>query len=221
MRRLITDNFAWKFLSVILAFLLWVITAREPELATSVSVPILFRNIPDDLDIASNVPERVHLEVRGPAHRLTPESLSQTAVVLDLSGLQQGERTFTIHEYNVRQLPINVIFYRAVPSQVALRFEHLLSKDVPLEPTYAKAPPDGYAVVKYTFEPSQVRIRGPESRVQSMDHVTTDPIDLSGVVSHAEKRAHVKLADPQVRLESDPLVKFFVELQKLPNKDVK
>lgn len=221
MRRLLLDNLALKALAVLIAFGLWVITAREPELATSFSVPILFRHIPEDLDISSNVPERVHLEVRGPARRLTPESLSQTAVVLDLAGLQQGERTFTIHESDVRQLPINVMFYRAVPSQVALRFERLSTKEVPVEPTYAKAPPQGYYVVRYGFEPARVRIRGPESRLQTVDHVTTDPIDLSGVISHAEKRAHVRLPDPQFRLESDPVVKFSVELERLPNKDIK
>jgi len=217
-KRILIDNIGWKLLSVLLAFLLWAGVASEPELATSISVPILFRNIPDDLDISAEVLERVHLEIRGPAGRLTPESLSQTAVVLNLSDAQPGERTFTIHDRDVRQLPIGVVFYRAVPSQVGLRFERLLSRDVPIQPVYSKPPPDGYSIVKYWFSPAKVRILGPEGHVRPIDHVTSDPIDLSGVVSKKELRVQVRVGDPQVRLEAAPVVKYSVELIKVSDK---
>ena len=219
MRRFFLDNLGWKVLSVGLAFLLWIAVAREPELATSISVPVLFKNIPDDLDIASDVPERVHLEIRGPAPRLTPESLAQTAAVLDLKDLQAGEQTFTLNDSSIRQLPMGVSFYRAVPSQIALRFERLYSKDVPIEPRYAKAAPQGYSVVGYRFDPPKVRIRGPEQRLQTIDHVTTDPIDLSGLVSQTSQRVRVRIGEPRVRLESNAQVRITLELRKLPPKE--
>src|SRR5579872_962252 len=100
MRSFFTDNLGWKLLSVLCSFSLWIGVAHEPELATSVSVPILFKDLPDDLAIASDVPERVRLMIRGLARRLTPESLAETEVVLDLSSIQPGERTFTINDWN-------------------------------------------------------------------------------------------------------------------------
>lgn len=221
MKRFFRNNLGWKALSVFLALVLWIGVAREPELATSVSLPLLLRNVPDDLDISSDVLERVHVEVRGPAGRLVPENLSQAAVVLDLEGVQPGERTFTIHPRNVRQLPIGVAFYRAVPSQVSLRFERLVSRDVPIEPAYLKGPPDGYGIVKYSFTPSTLRVRGPENRVQRLNHITSDPIDLSGVVSQKGIRVQARVGDPQVRLESSPIVTFNVTMAKAPNKEVK
>lgn len=220
MRRFLTENIGWKLLSVLLAFLLWIGVAREPEMSTSMTVPILYRNMPNDLDFASDTPERVHLEVRGPAGRLTTDSLAQTAVVFDLAGLHPGERTFNIRDRNVRQLPFGVFFNRAIPSQVSLRFERLISKVVPIEPAYAHAPPDGYIVISYSFNPSTVRIRGPESRVSIIDHVTIDPVDISGVVSQASKQAHIRVADPQVRLDSSSMTQLLVTLQKISHKDV-
>lgn len=217
-KRIFIENLGWKLLSIALACLLWAGVASEPELATSISVPILFRNIPDDLDISSEVLERVHLEIRGPAGRLTPESLAQTAVVLNLSDVQPGERTFTIHDRDVRQLPIGVAFYRAVPSQVGLRFERLLLRDVPIQPVYSKPPPDGYRIASYWFSPAKVRVRGPEGHVRPIDHVTSDPIDLSGVVSRREMRVQVRVGDPQVRLEGAPAVTYSVETTKVANK---
>ena len=219
MKRYLTENLMWKVASVLLAYLLWIVVAREPELAASITVPVLFKDLPEDLDIASDVPERVHLEVRGPAPRLTPESLAQTAVVLDLQGAQPGQRTFNIHDWNVHRLPIGVSFYRAVPSQETMRFEQLLLKDVPIEPAYSKPPPDGYIVTAFTFDPAKVRLRGPETRVRNIDHVTTDAVDLSGLVGQTEKRVNVRVGDPQVRLESNPLVTLILQISKLPNKD--
>lgn len=215
MRRFLTDNLGWKLLSVLLAFLLWVSVAREPELATSISVPVLFKNVPADLDIASDVPERILLEVRGPAPRLTRDSLAQTAAVVDLSSIQPGEQTFTINESNIRQLPMGVSFYRAVPSQLAMRFERLYTKSVPIEPHYGKAAPDGYVVTSYSFEPPIARIRGPEGRLKTIDHITTDPIDLSGVIGQVSRRVQVRIGEPRVRLESAAQVKFTVQMQKL------
>jgi YbbR domain-containing protein len=172
------------------------------------------------LAIASDIPERVHLMIRGLGRRLTPEALSEAEVVLDLSSIQSGERTFTINDSNIRGLPFGITFARAVPSQVVLHFDHVITKDVPIEPSYANSPPDGYMVMNYTFEPPKVRIRGADGRAQSIDHVTTDPIDLSGVVSKAERRVHIRIGDPQMRLESAPVVKFTVELGKI-HKDEK
>ena len=213
MKRFLTENLLWKVLSVFLAFLIWVAIAREPELATSVSVPIFFRNLPNQLDLASDVPERVHLELRGPAPRLTPASLAQTAVVLDMSLLQAGERTFNIQDRDIRQLPAGVVFYRAVPSQVTLRFEHLISKSVPIEPTYLKPPAEGYYVLNYSFDPPKIQIQGPSNRMANIDHVVTDPVDLSAAGSEASFKVHVRLGDPQVRMVSPSEVRLQVTLK--------
>ena len=100
---------------------LWLAIAREPEVATSLSVPVEFKNMRDDLDISGNLPDRVRLEVRGPSGRLTRDNLSAVAVVLDLSDAQPGERTYNIRGRNLN-LPAGVTFYRAVPSQTHAAF---------------------------------------------------------------------------------------------------
>jgi YbbR domain-containing protein len=221
MKRVFTENIGWKLLSVALAFMLWVVLAREPELATSISAPVLFRNIPDDLDMSGRIPDRVQLELRGPSGRLTPQSLAQTAVVLDLDRTQPGQQTFTIQETNIKQMPIGVAFYRAVPSQITLQLEHLATKDVPIEPVYSRFAPAGYGIAKYQIDPPKARLRGPETNLQRIASISTDPIDLGDIVGQAERRVQVHIGDPQVRIESSPMVIFRVTLRKTANKDAK
>lgn len=210
MRQLLLHNLGWKALSLVIAIALWVVVAREPQLATSLSVPVEFKNMPNDLDFSTPVPDRVRLEVRGQSGRLSRENLSDIAVVLDLSDAHVGDRTYTIRDRNLN-LPAGVFFDRTVPSQLTLRFEHLVSRDIPIRPLYQKIQ-QGYHLINIAMDPQRVRVRGPEQRLSTIDFVPTDPIDLTGVVGEKTFRTHVNLGDPTVRTEAPVTVGITVRV---------
>jgi YbbR domain-containing protein len=219
--KLLTRNIGWKLLSLAMAIALWIAVAREPDLATALAVPIEFKSIPEDLDIGSNVPERVHVEIRGPSGWLTRANLADLAVILDLSDAHAGERTYNIRPSNIN-LPAGVAFYRAVPSQITLRFDKLLTREVEIVlSSFSQGPPEGYRVRGYTLEPSKTRIRGPEERVKNISRVAVDPVDLSGVVSQAEFHTHVNIGDSRVRLETPSPVTLKITLEKITPRETK
>jgi YbbR domain-containing protein len=220
MKQFLTHNLGWKLLSLVIAVAIWIAVAREPELATSLSVPVELKNIPDDLDIGSAVPDRVHLEVRGPSGRLSRDNLADAAMILDLADAHAGERTYTLRAANFN-LPTGVSFYRAVPSQITLRFDHLASQSVKIFPRYSKPPQAGYRIRAYVLEPESIRIRGPEERVKRIDRVWTDPVDLSGVVSAAEFHTHVNVGDAQVRLDAPTAITLKVTLERSASQETK
>jgi YbbR domain-containing protein len=214
MTQLLTRNLGWKLLSLVIAVALWISVAREPEVATSLSAPVDFKNVRDDLDISGSLPDGVRLEVRGPSGRLTRDNLSSVAVVLDLSDAAVGEHTYSIRGRNLN-LPPGVVFYRAVPSQITLHFDQLIFKEEPVQPVYVNLP-SGYRIVSQ-FSPTEVRIRGSQDRVAAIRQVKTDPMDLSGLVGDKVFRTHLNVGDPQVRLvdvSSDITVR--VKLEKMP-----
>jgi YbbR-like protein len=216
MFRLLFANFYWKLLSVGIAFGLWYFMIGEPELVTSQSVPVFYKNLPPDLEIGSDVPDRVHLELRGPASKLSAAGLAETAVVLDLSNVNAaGERTFTIDPASM-SLPRGVTFLRSVPSQLRLRFERIASKSVEVQIRTSSSPPPGYRVKSEQPLPERLRITGPESRVQDVAAAQTDPIDLSGVYSQATFHVQAYVTDPQVRFEASPAVTVRVTVEKIP-----
>jgi YbbR domain-containing protein len=214
MRQLFTQNLGWKLLSLLMAVGLWMAIAREPEVATSLSVPVEFKNMRDDLDISGNLPDRIFLELRGPSGRLTRDKLSTVAAVLDLSDAQPGVRTYNIRGRNLN-LPAGVVFYRAVPSQLTLQFDQLMVKQEPVQPVFVNKPPS-YRIVSQDFSPAQVRIRGSGDRVQAINQIKTDPMDLSGVAGEQVFHTHLNVGDAQVRLvdtSSDITVR--VKLEKI------
>jgi YbbR domain-containing protein len=216
MKQLFTQNLGWKFLSLLLAVGLWLAIAREPEVATSLSVPVEFRNMRDDLDISGNLPDRIRIELRGPSGRLTRDNLSAVAAVLDLSDAQAGQRTYDIRGRNLN-LPPGVVFYRAVPSQITLGFNQLAVREEPVQLVFLNKPAS-YHIVSEEFSPMKVRIRGSEDRVQTIHQVKTDPMDLSGVAGEKVFHTHLNIGDAQVRLlDIPPDVTVRVKLEKILN----
>jgi len=214
MKQLFTRNLAWKLLSLVIAIACWVAVAREPEVATSLSVPVDFKNPPDDLDVDGNLPDRVRLEVRGPSGRLTRDNLSAVAVVLDLSDAHAGERTYSIRGRNLN-LPSGVVFYGSVPSQITLHFNQLIAAEERVQPVFVNKPPS-YRIVSQQFTPDKVVVRGAELRVQAIHQVRTDPLDLSDVVGEKVFHTHLNVGDAQVRLVDTPSdITVRVKLEKI------
>jgi hypothetical protein len=215
--RMLTENLGWKLFSILAAVGCWWLLSGQTDVATSVPASVRYRNVPPDLELNSDPIERLFLKVRGPATRLTVSALSQTALVLDLGGVHQpGEQTFTIGENNLT-LPAGVTLVRVVPSQIRVRVERRMAKHVPVEVRFAGPPPDGYRVTHQEVRPPSVRIVGPESRLEHIGSVQTDPVDLSSKLANAEFRVPVFLPDGLVRFEdSNPIVTLRITLEKIP-----
>jgi hypothetical protein len=214
MWRAITHNFGWKLGALALAIALWFAIVGEPELVTTRAVPILYKNLPADILIGSDAVDSVRLELRGPSGRLSAGSLADLTVTLDLAGVNgPGERTFTLSDSSLH-LPEGVAFLRAIPSQLRLRFARRKMKEVPVQVRFAHPPPDGYQIVAQQVIPDVLQVAGPEPRVDATDMAQTDAIDLGAVTKYAEIRVNTYVADPQVWLQSLPMVTVKLTVEK-------
>lgn len=211
-REALVQNLVWKVLSLIIAVVIWALVASEPELATFATVRLEYKNLPEDLDISSDPVSTVSLELRGPSGELADESL-RPAVVLDMSRVQPGERTFTIGSDNV-SLPREVRLVRAIPSEVRFLFEHRAARSAKVIPQFKGDGQNGYRVEQWVILPPEVTIVGPASRVSRIHSVTTDPVDVSGVVGSAEFHVNAFVNDAYVRFQKSPQVKVAVTMKK-------
>ena len=214
LRALLFENLGWKALSLATAIVLWWLVASEPELATFATVRLEYSNLPDDLEISSEPVGSVTLELRGPSGELRGVGNGgiHPAVVLDMSDVYPGERTFSISGANV-QLTRGVHLVRAIPSEVRFDFERRLTREVPVTARFQGAD-NGYIVASYQIDPADLRIVGPASHVQRIHTVVTDPVDLSHAVGPQEFRVNAFVDDPYVRFEGSPQVAVTVTMRK-------
>lgn len=213
MIRYLTENWGYKVFALVLSAVFWLLIVDESELATGISVPLEFRNMPRGLELGSGANERIHLEIRGPVSKLRPANLAETVVIIDLGGVNRpGDHTFPIRANDVN-LPPGVQLGRAVPARVRLHFERHASKTIPVNVKIGARPPDGYEVEAMHANPPAVIIAGPESRVQMIQAAETDPVDLSEVVDTLETTVQTYVPDAQIRIDSSSRVVVNVKVR--------
>jgi YbbR domain-containing protein len=210
----LTKNFGWRLLSLAIAYVIWTNVASEPELATLVSAPVQYRDAGNDLEIASDLLDRVELETRGPSGLLRALTGARPVVVLDFSDVKDpGERTFTVTRSQTN-LPQGVELLRATPAQIRLKFERRARKTVPVKVRFTGTLPDGRKTPRAVAEPGAKEIYGPASQVALIASVETDAIDLGSIdPANAEVRVATFIPQPRVRFSESPEVTVKITLR--------
>lgn len=212
MIRLVTRNAGLKLFSLGIAVLLWATLGGSRESTASIAAPVQYRNIPKSLEISSEVVEQVHLLLRGPSMNLSRLTGNEAPVVLDLSRVTgPGETTLTITRENL-DLPAGVTLERSIPGQVRLRLETRISKAAPVRVRYAYLPA-GMEIAEEEVKPAELQVIGPESRVNQIQFVETDPVDLRMLDANGEARTAAFAGDPQVVFTGSPQVVVRVTLR--------
>jgi YbbR domain-containing protein len=202
-----------KVLSVVAAFLLWVALVDEPNLIETVSVPVEYRNLNPALDLSPDAPAQIQIQVRGPRTRLGEVNNSQTNIVLDLGQMQQpSTRTFTVTPDSLN-LPNRVTLVRAMPSQVRVKLERRVTKELPVAATFL--PSTEFKVLQWEVSPAKMQVAGPESRVSLAESVSTEPIDLSLIDPGKPLRLNALLNDAELSFTGSAVVTVKLSVEKI------
>jgi YbbR domain-containing protein len=213
--RHVLHNFGIKLLSLALAVGLWLAVAGDPPAEVAVDVPIVFRNIPENLEISSENVPRAQIRVRGPqrvVRRLQPADIYTE---IDLSGMKAGEHTFDLTAQQIRQ-PRELEVVQVVPNQFHLMFDTRLTRQVPVRPRAFGNFAAGYQIGRLEAEPPSITISGPRKRVEAVEAAITDPIDASGTMDRATFVRHAYVSDPMVQVMTPNPVRVTVIMEHAP-----
>ena len=214
-RRMLTVNIGAKLLSVAIASLLWIAIVGEQELATAIDVPVEYRNFPKSFEVSSGTVNRVNVLVRGPSGKMNDSFLKDVSVVVDLEGVRRpGDWTFNLDHRAIR-VPAGLELDRVIPSQIRMRFEERFARDVPVQIRYAGNPMPGYRIARQELSPDHLRVIGPRSRVEQLQSIDTDPIDLNGVITESETRVSTFVNDPQLRVDGNSVVRVRLVMERI------
>lgn len=214
-QRHVLHNFGIKLLSLALAVGLWLAVASDPAAEVAVDVPIVFRNIPENLEISSESVPRSQIRVRGPqrvVRRLQPADIYAE---IDLSGMKPGERTFDLTAQQVHQ-PRELEVVQVVPNQFHLIFDTRLTRQVPVRPRAFGNFAAGYQIGRLEADPPSITISGPRQRVAAVEAAITDPIDASGTMERATFVRHAYVSDPLVQVMNPNPVRVTVIMEHAP-----
>lgn len=214
-KRHVFHNFGLKLMSLILATALWFMISRNDRPAeVAVRAPIVFQNVPAELEIsAESVPE-AFIRVRGPERVIRQLRANDVQAVLDLAGSKAQERTFDLTAQQVDH-PRDVSIVQVVPSQLRLSFDTRLTREVEVHPRVTGNFASGEQIVRTDADPPRIVISGPRHHVEKIDAAITDPVDASGTLGSAVFTTNAYVADPLVQVTQGTSIRVTVTVEKL------
>jgi len=108
-----------------------------------------------------------------------------------------------------------VTLERAIPSQIQVRTERREVKDVAVVPVFVNIP-QGYILESWTASPPNLPLSGPKSRLDSIETVRTDPIDLRLHAAEEEVATTAFAGAPDAHFLVSPQVKVRYKLRPSP-----
>jgi YbbR domain-containing protein len=214
-KRHVFHNFGLKLMSLILATALWFMISRNDRPAeVAVRAPIVFQNVPAELEIsAESVPEAL-IRVRGPERVIRQLRANDVQAVLDLAGSKAQERTFDLTAQQVDH-PRDVSIVQVVPSQLRLSFDTRLTREVEVHPRVTGNFATGAQIVRIDADPARITITGPRHHVEKIDAAITDPIDASGTLGSAVFTTNAYVADPLVQVTQGTSIRVTVVVERV------
>ncbi len=215
LKRYVFHNFSLKVMSLLFATALWFMISRDERPAeVAVRAPIVFQNVPANLEISSeSVPEAL-IRIRGPERVIRQLRANEVQAELDLAGTQPNERTFDLTAQQVRH-PREVSIVQIVPSQLRLTFDTRMSKEVEIHPRVTGNFASGEQIVRIDADPPRVSISGPRHHVEKIEAAITDPIDATGTLGRAVFTANAYVADPLVQVTEGTSIRVTVVVEKV------
>jgi YbbR domain-containing protein len=206
----IIANWPAKILAVAVAVLLFVFN-RINNLQESHLEILLDVILPTGYAIAAPYQEKVSVILKSDDEtsigRIKAEDFW---VYIDLSD-HKREGEFNLPVRYTRRGPAlqpSIFVEKVEPPEIQVAIERELSKSIPVRPVFKGTTQTGYTLSGYSIAPEEVTVRGPRSRVASMDRVLTEEIDLSGRFNDFIVKIDVDIQDPFVTISSNREVEF-------------
>lgn len=209
MKNKLTANIGLKIISLVFAFLLWLVVnnAEDPTISkTFTNIPVRLQNtelitdsgkvyeVLDDTDVVERVTVRAPKSVFS---SLDAGNIMAVADVSELSSLDTISIRFSTNIYNSEVESISGSI-----DMVKLNIEDRRTKTLALKATVSGTAETGYLVGDVVTDQNLVRISGPESVVNQVSKASVD-VDVTGFTSDIGTSAEIRLYDAEDHLIQD------------------
>lgn len=202
-------NWPAKVLSFGLALLLLVfhdITRLEERFLT---VPLEVR-LGTELVPGATYPQQARVRLRGEGEQVFRIVEEDLRAYMDLRAFtSEGEYRVAV---NVERLGISAepgtLEISVEPDVVVVLLEEKAVKSVEVQPSTSGFIPTGYELERIVMTPSSVEVEGPRSRVENLEQVRTEDLDLTNRREDFTERIRLVSPDPLVRFRGGNIVEL-------------
>ncbi len=187
--RWLVSNLSTMVLALALAVVVWIsaVTAANPNVERSRSVPLDIVGLDPDMLIVGNIPTQVRVILEAPSSVMDSMSASENAVQawVDISGVEPGTHDLEVQvQVNPSYRPVRRS--SVIPEIVSITLEPLLTRTYPIKLEVTGEPAVGYQKGRRSSEPSSVVVSGAASLVTQIEEVRSS-MDISGATETIQR----------------------------------
>jgi YbbR domain-containing protein len=205
LKRVFTHNIGLKLVSLAMAIMLFSLVRGSEDAQRSVFVDVLVLLPPPELGkmLVSEVPDKVKVTLRG--SRSVLNSLREDNVPPVQLDLRKPSESYYYFEPDEFDVPAGAEIIQLAPASIPLSWAKRVVQDVPVLARIDGEPSAGLTAQAVQVVPEAVRVRGPETEVDALRHVATEPVDVEGMSVGRHER-NVPLAHPPPHTQFDRTV---------------
>lgn len=215
MKEKMFKNLSLKILSAIFAVVLWTVIVNVYDPTTSytfsnVSVQLINTESLTDKNYSYEIVDggKISVYVSGPKSIVTNIKASDIVATADLSKISAFADYVDIHVSVVKDGQVlNNVEATPKTSAVRLSIENRDTKTVNVVSEVTGSPADGYAVVRKVLNPTSVKVTGPSSVIESIDHAGIS-FDVTGATADVTGTADIHLYDADNNEISDSSIEL-------------
>lgn len=182
-------------LSFVLAVGVWYAVIGSSQVEGQVEVRVDYRSLPEGLVVRDGMVSRVAVRLRGPAELLRGLHTRDLACTVDLSGVKRGANVLPLDMADIPEFKAYEVV-EVSPGRLVLEVDGLAERVLPLEASVSPLPEDApLRLTHVLLEPSFVTVRGPESQIRPLEHLTVS-FDPNQDLSEGTRAVNVAISAP-------------------------
>lgn len=174
---------------------------RAPTTKRLANVSLVLE-LPGETEASNEVLSKVDVTVTGDKARVARLNAEDLIVTVDMTGYKPGELVVQLKPETVNfELPSGIKLEEIEPNKMSVRLEQRVDKSLAVKPAFVGELPEGYEIYETSVNPATVRVRGAASRVNALDSVATEKINLLNKTGNfIERQITIDAFNPQITI---------------------
>ena len=205
-------DLALKSVALLLALLFWGSLQLVEDTKETIELELMVAPPPGHV-VVGDALRRSQVTVTGPVNDIKnyQRSVAERPIHLNASEYGLG-RTSVYLNKELLGLPRHLRTVAIRPSMITFFVDKEATRVVAVKPQLQGDPSAGLTVTSVHATPSRLTIRGPASKIETLDHVVAGPIDIAGAVNSISTTAAVRTEQPGVSIVDLAEVQVAVEI---------
>ena len=168
----------------------------SPKEEAYIKIPVVPFEIKQGMTCICATEPRQHIVIHviGPASLIAALPSMKLTYDLNLKGMNIGYHVIPVSKDCVK-LPQGISIVAMDPSQIHIRLDEEVEKELPIKIVCTGEPDPGYTIANTLATPDRVLLKGPKQVINDIQNISTFPIDVTGVSESFKKEVPLVLSE--------------------------